>query len=189
MLSDKVTTANRGGLPGLRGVEHIALTVPNLKEAVEFFVNVLGCEVVFSMGAFKDSNPEGTWFADNLELHPKAEIPEFLVLNGKNGPHFEIFEFTSPDQKKEMPQFSDYGGIHIAFYVDDMDIAIAYLKSKGVKVLGEKKYGFGPEAGEDSTGIHFKTPWGLLFELISFPHGKAYEKKQTPMWKPAELTE
>ena len=189
MVSKKEDTLTEDGLPGLRGVEHIALTVPNLKEAVNFFEQVLGCTVVYSMGAFKDPDPEGIWFAENLELHPRAEISEFCVVSGKNGPHFELFEFTAPDKNEQMPKFSDNGGVHLAFYVDDMDKAIVYLKSKGVKLLGEKKYGFGPEAGEDSTGIHFKTPWGLLLELISHPHGMAYEKKQTPMWKPAELTE
>lgn len=31
-------------LPGLRGADHIGMTVPNLDEAVEFFVDVIGAE-------------------------------------------------------------------------------------------------------------------------------------------------
>ena len=49
MESDNVTAPSKGGLPGMRGVEHIGLTVPNLDEATDFFVNVLGCEVVYSL--------------------------------------------------------------------------------------------------------------------------------------------
>ncbi len=30
-------------LPGLRGIEHVGLTVPDLDAAVRFFVDVLGC--------------------------------------------------------------------------------------------------------------------------------------------------
>ncbi len=36
--------ANPFVVPGLRGIEHIAFTVPDLDEAVNFFVDVLGCE-------------------------------------------------------------------------------------------------------------------------------------------------
>jgi hypothetical protein len=36
------TTA--AGLPGLRGTDHIGLTVPELEGAVDFFVRVIGCE-------------------------------------------------------------------------------------------------------------------------------------------------
>ena len=56
MAADSVDTNNRAstgtksGLLGMRGIEHIGITVPNLQEAVDFFVNVVGCEEVYSMG-------------------------------------------------------------------------------------------------------------------------------------------
>jgi hypothetical protein len=39
---------------GLRGIDHVGLTVPNLREAVDFFVNVLGCEDFFSNDGARD---------------------------------------------------------------------------------------------------------------------------------------
>lgn len=33
------------GIPGLRGTDHIGFTVPDLEQAVDFFVNVIGCEL------------------------------------------------------------------------------------------------------------------------------------------------
>ncbi len=185
--AEATVTRARGGLPGMRGIEHVAFTVPNLNEAAEFFVQVLGCEEYYSIGPFKD--PEGNWFVENLDVHPRAEIPEIRIMRCANGAHFELLEFTSPDQNKHMPKFSDYGGYHVAFYVDDMDAAVAYLKSKGVKVLGPVKDGIGPESGEGSTFVHFKTPWGLMLELVSFPKGRAYEQEKRPMWVPAQLAE
>ncbi len=185
MASDNVErtdTSIKGGIPGLRGVEHIALTVPDLEEATQFFVDVLGCEVYYSIGPFKD--PEGNWFVENLDVHLRAEIPEIRILRCKNGAHFELLSFTSPDQNKTMPKFSDYDGHHVALYVDDMDAAIAYLKSKGVKVLGPIKDGIGPESGEGSTFVHFKSPWGSMFELVSFPKGRAYEQDHEQLWVP-----
>ena len=179
--------SGKGGIPGMRGVEHIALTVPDLEAATAFFVDELGCEVYYSIGPFKDQ--EGNWFAENLDVHPRAEIPEIRIVRCANGAHFELLTFTSPDQNTQMPRFSDYGGHHVAFYVDDMDLAIAYLQSKGIKVLGPVKDGVGPESGEGSTFVHFKSPWGSMFELVSFPKGRAYEQQREPLWVPDPVSQ
>jgi hypothetical protein len=44
-LSEIHTTSAQ--VPGLRGIDHVGLTVPNLQEAVDFFVTVIGCEDFF----------------------------------------------------------------------------------------------------------------------------------------------
>lgn len=184
MTTDKteVTTSARRGIPGMRGIEHIAITVPDLEAATQFFVSVLGCEVYYSIGPFKD--PEGNWFVENLDVHPRAEIPEIRILRCANGAHFELLSFIAPDQNKTMPKFSDYDSQHVAFYVDDIDTAVTYLKSKGIKVLGPIKDGIGPESGKDSTFVHFQSPWGSMFELVSFPNGRAYEQDHKRLWVP-----
>ena len=103
----------------------------------------------------------------------------------KYGPNFEIFQYEAPGQRMEPPKNSDIGGHHLAFYVDDMDAAVAYLKSKGVRLLGEPTLRTaGPNAGQH--WIYFLSPWDMQFELVSFPNGKGYEKT-TPLrlWHPA----
>ena len=35
-------TTPRKGMPGLKGTDHIGFTVPDLDEAIDFFVNVIG---------------------------------------------------------------------------------------------------------------------------------------------------
>jgi catechol 2,3-dioxygenase-like lactoylglutathione lyase family enzyme len=83
--------------------------------------------------------------------------------------------------------FCDIGGHHIGFLVDDMDAAVAYLKSKGVQVQGEPtKMTQGPTAGE--TWVYFLAPWGTQLELTYYPKGLAYEKSVTGqvLWNPAK---
>lgn len=172
-------------VPGLRGMEHIAFTVPDLDEAVQFFTEVLGCEYFYPIGPFRD--PEGTWFADNLDLDPRAEIPKACLLRCGHGSNFEIFEYTAPGQRREMPKMSDWGGVHLAFYVDDIEAGVAYLEEQGVRVLGGAKDGLGIEGGEGSAFAHFLSPWGLLLELVSFPNGKQYmEGRERLLWHPQE---
>jgi catechol 2,3-dioxygenase-like lactoylglutathione lyase family enzyme len=181
MEANDTLAAKPGGLPTMRGIEHIGLTVPNLDEATDFFVQVLGCEVVYTMGPFIY---EENWF----HLNPAflAQTKRMIrTLSCRNGAHLELFEFTAPDQQKQMPRNIDYGGHHVAFYVDDMPAAIIYLKDKGIKLFGDKKYASGPEAGKDSTFIHFSTPWGLILELVSYPHGRAYEQEHPMLWHPS----
>ncbi len=40
------------GLPGLRGADHIGITVPNFEQAEDFFENVLGFEPFYEHGPF-----------------------------------------------------------------------------------------------------------------------------------------
>jgi catechol 2,3-dioxygenase-like lactoylglutathione lyase family enzyme len=170
------------GLPGLRGTDHIGFTVPNLTEAVDFFVGVLGCEPFHELGPFQS---DGDWMQTHLNVHPRAVMKRLRFLRCRNGANFEIFEYESPDQNQQLPKNSDVGGHHIAFYVDDIHEAIAYLKKMGVRVLGEATVrDSGPHAGQ--TWIYFLTPWGMQLELVSFPGGKGYEKDTTArLWHPA----
>ena len=48
--------ASAEGLPGMRGTDHIGITAPDLKQAVDFLVNVIGCEAFYKLGPFKADN-------------------------------------------------------------------------------------------------------------------------------------
>ena len=170
------------GMPGLRGTDHIGFTVPNLQAAVDFFVNVIGCEAFHELGPFQS---DADWMQTHLNVHPRAVMKKLRFLRCRNGANFEIFEYDSPDQNRQQPRNSDVGGHHLAFYVDDIDAAIAYLKSRSVRILGEPTVRTeGPNAGQ--TWIYFLTPWGMQLELVSFPNGKGYEKETTVrLWHPA----
>ena len=162
----------KNGIPGLRGGDHIGFTVPDLDQAVTFFRDVIGCEVFYPLGPFAD--PEGTWMADHLNVHPRAEIPAIRLLRCGHGLNLEIFQYSAPDQATIGPKNSDVGGHHIAFYVDDMAAAVAYLRGHDVEILGEPTVmAEGPSAGE--TWVYFLAPWGMQLELVSYPDGKAYE--------------
>lgn len=169
------------GLPGLRGTDHIGFTVPNLEEAIAFFVDVIGCEPFYELGPFEG----GEWLSTQLGVHPETVMKKLKFLRCKNGTNFELFEYDAPDQNTNQPKNSDIGGHHLAFYVDDFDTALDYLKSKGVEIMGEPVVRTaGPSGGQ--TWVYFKAPWGMQLELVSFPNGKAYEADYPhKLWHPA----
>ncbi|MEU6602554.1 VOC family protein [Streptomyces flaveolus] len=172
------------GLPGLRGVEHIGFTVPDLDEATDFFVDVIGCEFVYSLGPYRSDE---NWMAEHLGVHPRAVIRELRFFRCANGPNFEIFQYDAPDQQPAPPRNSDVGGHHLAFYVEDLDAAVAHLRARGVTVLGEPTSSKGPADGQ--RWVYFLTPWGMQLELVSFPSGKAYEENApVVLWQPEART-
>lgn len=171
------------GLPGLRGTDHIGFTVPDLDEAIRFFVDVIGCEPFYELGPFQS---EGDWMQTHLNVHPATVMKRLKFLRCRHGSNFEIFEYAAPGQDSTPPRNSDVGGHHLAFYVDDMDDAVAYLKSRGVRMLGQPTVRTqGPSAGQ--SWVYFLSPWGMQLELVSFPGGKAYEREtERRLWHPAE---
>lgn len=172
------------GIPGLRGVEHVGFTVPDLDEATRFFVEVIGCEFVYSLGPIAD--PDGDWMVEHLNVPARTVVRELRFFRCGFGPNFEIFEYAGPDRNLSPPRNCDVGGHHLAFYVDDFDTAFAYLAAHGVRFLGEPTVrSSGPSAGQ--TWIYFLTPWGMQLELVSFPKGKGYESTaRIRLWHPAD---
>ena len=167
-------------LPGFAGIEHIGLTVPDLEAATRFFAALLGAETLYDIGPFE--SPED-WMASHLASHPRARIHKIRVLRCGNGPVLELFEFKTPDQAKASPKDSDHGGWHMAFYVEDMDKALAVLRAHDVTIQsGPVEMTEGPSQG--LTWLYFQSPWGLQMELVSYPGGLAAYKGLREVWRP-----
>ena len=99
------------------------------------------------------------------------------------GANFEVFEYQPADTPAPIPRNSDIGGHHIALYVADLDAAVAFLHAEGLRVLGEPTAS--RNASEGQRWVYFLSPWGMQFELVSFPHGKAYEADADALlWNP-----
>ena len=173
------------GIPGLRGVDHIGITVPDLDEAQSFFVDVLGATPIYTLGA-KQSDDD--WMQTHLGVDPRTVIREIRFFRLGNGTNFELFKYEAADGQKPNPRNSDIGGHHIALYVDDMDAAIAHLRACGVEIMGSPTAS--KQAAEGQHWLYFRSPWGMQFELVSFPDGKAYERDaEVKLWHPARPAE
>lgn len=169
------------GIPGMAGTDHVGFTVPDIEAATRFFVDVIGCTVLFDAGPFQ---AQDDWMAVHLGVDARSVIRKLRMLKCRNGPAFELFEYEAPDQRTLLPRNSDHGGHHLAFYVTDMDAAVAYLKQQGVATMGEpSEIASGPSAG--LRWLYFLAPWGMQLELVSYPQGMAYERVTAErMWSP-----
>ncbi|SJM63881.1 VOC family protein [Gulosibacter sp. 10] len=167
-------------IPSLHGTDHIGFTVPDLDEAEEFLVEILGAEHVYTLGG---KRADDDWMERQLGVHPRSTIREVRFYRLANGSNYELFEYEAADGQAAQPRNSDIGGHHLALYVDDMDAAVDYLRARGVEVMGEPVASAQAAAGQ--RWVYFRAPWGMQFELVSYPEGKAYERDaETVLWHP-----
>ncbi len=165
------------GLPGLRGGEHVGLTVPDLDVAERFLVGVLGAVMIFDGGTITDPDT----MARVLGANP-GDSTRYRFYRLGHGLNLEVFEYRTAAPGLH-PGNHQSGGHHIALYVDDIALAVAHLRSHGVMVDDPEYITTGPAAG--SRWVYFKAPWGLQMELVSYPGGKAYEAAaQVRLWNP-----
>jgi catechol 2,3-dioxygenase-like lactoylglutathione lyase family enzyme len=184
-------TPKRNGLdavqtkvPGLLGIDHVGLTVPDIAIAAAWLETNLGYSNPLTFGPFAD--PTGGFMTALVDVHPRAVVEQIRMLRGGNGPNIELFQYTSPDQDRSARRNSDWGGHHVGLYVQRIDKGVDTLQSRaGSKLDGPLSLTEGPAAGQSIN--YFRTPFGTNVELISYPHGMAYEATAAvELWNPRE---
>jgi len=169
-------------------MDHVGLTVPDLDQAVRFFVDVLGTDELFRFG-------EGPGTENPADLHavfdvdPRSTLRVAMLRLGPNV-NVELMQYQAPDQRREMPRNSDLDAPHLAFWVEDMDRAADYLAAHGCTLLGGPFTSKdGPKAGQSIRYV--RTPWSLSIEILNRPGHMPYERDvaarlfgPAPAWQP-----
>jgi methylmalonyl-CoA/ethylmalonyl-CoA epimerase len=135
-------------MPKIKRIDHIAIVVQNIEEALGFWREALG-----------------------LELDQVVEVPEQLAeiaFLPAGGSEVELVRPTTDDSgiarylRKRGP-----GIHHICFEVDDLEATLAALKEKGVRLINETA-----QQGRDGKRlafIHPESACGVLVELYEIP--------------------
>jgi len=160
------------GIPGLARLDHLGFTVPDLDAARDWLVDVIGCEYLYSLGPF---DADDVWMARHLNVPPGTVMRRLDFLRCGDQAVFEVFQYDANDQRGVPPRNSDVGGHHVALYVEDLDRAVDHLRDRGVTVLGDPTSSRGPSEGQ--RWVYFLAPWGMQFELVSYPQGKSFDRK------------
>lgn len=111
---------------GFKGLHHIAISVPSMAEAKEFYVGKLGFELV------SDNELGASEKGDKVTELKGAACSMIMVKAGNL--FLEIFEFHSPTPaEQDRRPVCDHGYTHLAFEVDDIQAAYDYLGEAGMK--------------------------------------------------------
>jgi catechol 2,3-dioxygenase-like lactoylglutathione lyase family enzyme len=82
----------------VRGFDHAGLTVPDLAEAVGFFVSVFGATEMYRFG--RENDP--ALMETGIGVHPEASF-RAAMLELTRSVYVELFQWQSPGQSARMP--------------------------------------------------------------------------------------
>jgi methylmalonyl-CoA/ethylmalonyl-CoA epimerase len=129
----------------LHKIEHIALAVGDLDATIAFYRDVWGLEV------------------SHRERVEDQGVEEAMLPLGES--HLQLLAPTGPDTTVgKFVERRGEGIHHIAYEVDDLESALAELKSKGVKLIDERPRRGG--RGHMVAFVHPRNNHGILVELI-----------------------
>ena len=134
--------------PHIKHINHIAVAVHDIDEALGFWRDTLGLEL------------------EHIEEIESQEV-KIAFLPVKDG-EIELIEPTSEDSGvKRYLEKRGEGIHHICLEVDDIDAMLAHLKAKNVRLINDiPQDGIG---GRKFAFIHPESTHGVLVELYQLP--------------------
>ena len=168
-------------VPGVRGIQHVGVTVPDLDHAIRFFESVLGARTLLREGPV---DADDAWMVGALGAEPDSRLTGLAMMRVGAGTNLEVLEYQRADGLGEPAKASAHSASHVAFEVDDLSAAVSVLQLQGVEMLaGPGHVTEGSLAG--LRWIYFRAPWGLVVELIGLPEGLGYMRRTTKrLWDP-----
>lgn len=143
--------------------DHVALSVPDLNEATEFFVNCFGARVLFKMERPDNDVAMG---AERLGVSPEGQFALAMVELG--GSRVELLQWWPTHGETSAISADQVGASHVAVEVEDVAALLDSLRAvAGVRVLGEPMT-FAGGATPGLTNAFLRSPWGALIELVSW---------------------
>jgi catechol 2,3-dioxygenase-like lactoylglutathione lyase family enzyme len=135
-------------------VQHIGVSVSNMEEALGFYRDLLGLEVMMDMEMTGDAAIEALLGVRDIKMR-------YVLFSGK-GALLNLLEVKQPRgenvARKLRPQ--DHAIHHIAFSVDDVDAAYEELKASGVEFLSP------PQDTGLARAVSMRGPDGVIVELF-----------------------
>ena len=146
------------------GADHTSFTVSNLERSLQFYVDLLGCQVLWQREI------SDQYFRDIVGMPQAVVKAAHLAIPGTSH-NLELFEYVQPRGVKADVRNNNPGSSHLAFHVDDLPSAYAELKSRGIQFRSEPiMIDKGVNIGGYS--VYALDPDGITVELFQPGSGK-----------------
>lgn len=134
------------------GLHHVAVGVQNFEEALAFYTEGLGFEIV-QADPIEDSD-----LADRA-IGIRGVKARMAMLKAPNA-YLELWQYTEPAPEDRRSRPCDYGYAHIALQVDDIQAEYDRLQTHGMEFVGEVVH-----FGDQASAIYGRDPSGNIIEL------------------------
>ena len=152
-------------LPGIVGVHHIGVSVPDLVKAREFYIGILGAVEEVAPMQWADNH-----FVDAIVGLDGSAARQFFCRLGNL--QIEVFQYDAPRQAPQNPSrgVNEYGYTHIALQVEDVAAVHERIVAAGLPVHAPPALeaitidGDGVKRGY--TGTYCRDFFGNVFEIL-----------------------
>ncbi|RMF97771.1 MAG: hypothetical protein D6734_01330 [Candidatus Schekmanbacteria bacterium] len=149
----------------VKDVHRIGVIVRDLDKAVDFFTNVLGARKGITYR--KDETENYQLVYDEI---PPEGLKSCYVTIGKD---FQIELMAPTDENGNIAKLLEKRGEGIAtlcFQVEDVNEAIEFLESKGIRIVGKERLDWKTKIGDQEIHtpyvfIHPKDCFGIMVEI------------------------
>jgi catechol 2,3-dioxygenase-like lactoylglutathione lyase family enzyme len=153
----------------LSTIDHINLVVTDLERMVEFYSSTLDLTVT------KRVTISGRWIDETVGL--KDVLADVVYLDLPSGPRIELLRYHKPigDIPIGLDRPNTGGLRHMAFKVDDIDVAVENLKRAGVRFVSDIQAVPSTQVtyagGVRKRLVYFHDPEGNILELCEYKAG------------------
>lgn len=152
------------------GVHHVAVSVPDIEKAREFYLGLLGAEEVSAV-----EWPEGNAFINEIVGLPDCSGKQFMARLANT--YLEVFEYVTPRSPPQDPRrpVNLNGYTHFGLQVDDIEAVYQRMRAAGISFHTPPRHSGGAET-ESGRKVGFKSTYGRdffgnVFELIEINEG------------------
>lgn len=158
-------------------MNHIGILIPDIKKAVDFYVNALGLKIVMDSTKVVEENNTAIGkmciqvFGNNFKSFKIAH------LMTSDGIGIELFEMKMKEENKHNVNFTKIGIFHFCLQVNNFEKTIKKVLENG----GKQRMEIMRYHPEDDTKpykmVYLEDPFGNLFELYSHTYEETYSSK------------
>ena len=140
------------------GAHHTSYTVASLERSLEFYVGLLGCELLWQRRI------DNQYFRDIVAFPDCVVEAAHLRIPGSDHV-IELFEYAVPKGVVADVCTNNVGSSHMAFVVDDLQAAYGELRHRGVK-FRSPPVEITAGANKGAWGVYIEDPDGISMELF-----------------------
>ncbi len=148
------------------GADHTSFTVSDLDRSLEFYVEILGCEVVW-----RREDITSRYFRDIVGFPDSVVRGAYLRIPGSDH-KLELFEYVNPRGIAADTRTNNPGSSHIAFFVEDLIAAYEELRARGGRFRSPPVY-IDAGASQGGYAVYMLDPDGITVELFQAPKSPA----------------